>query len=197
MLRKSKFTACIKVLEIKGIVIKGKRNEKEHESVAQTSAVVGFGRKRSYSESAASLPIRRSSEGSSAKWSHAKNSIGHSRDLKITTKMDNSSYPKRKCFELSTKVLIGNQELVLGVSSLVLSEELVDSLHEIPIYYTGSNKANETSIGAKRMHSNLTKHVSKNLSNEYLDLPNEYFQMDGRGIRYGLEENARLRVKVR
>ena len=193
---KSKFTACVTVLEIKGIVVKGKKNGKD-ESLAQISAVVGFGRKRSYTESAASLPIRRSSQGCYAKWSHAKDTIGHSRDLKISTKMDTSSYPMKKFFELSTKVLIGDQELVLGVSSLELAEQLVGSLHEIPIHCNGSNNANKTSIIAKRARSNLTQYASKNLSNEYLDLPNEYFQMDGRGNRYGLEKNASLRIKVR
>ena len=196
MMRKTKFTACVKVLDVKGIVIRGKRNEKEHDNLAQVSATVGLGRKRSYSESAASLPIRRSSKGKCvAKWSHIKGSIGHSNDLMITTKID-TSRKKGKCFELSTKVQIGNQELVLGVSSLILSEEMVEASYDIPISCTGSNRANEISISSKRTRSNLTKSISKNLSNEYLDLPNEYFQMDGRGNRYGLDDNAILRVRV-
>ena len=180
----------LQVLSVKGITVCDKDMKPDDFASIQISCVVGIGRKKELKKTGPSFPVRKTK----ATWPKEKDAVIESSMLSIETSLNNK---RKKNFEVSILLVRGNEQMLIGIASLIFVSALLETEIEIPIYPLGSKRAMEIKNEAKTLKKKGS--ASKQINPFLKDAgaaQTVSFNGSDRGRIYSLQESASIRLKV-
>lgn len=188
----------VEVLSVNGITVCDKDMRSDDFTSIQISCVVGIRRKKEFKKTCPSLPIRKTK----ATWSKTKDRTAKSPMLSIETSLNNK---RKKTFEVSILLDRGNEQMLIGIASLVFVSALLETEIEIPINPLGSKRAMEIMNEAKTLN-NRGSESEENVNESFFrinPLLNDddaaqtlSFNGSDSGRIYSVQKSASIRLKV-